>query len=82
MPADPPAWVAVGRITRAHGVKGEVAVLPLSEVASRFEPGSSLVVDEDRRRAMGLAAQQRVRDFDIERAARQLESLYVTVVRR
>jgi 16S rRNA processing protein RimM len=40
------SWIAVGRITRAHGVRGEVAVLPLSQVESRFEPGSKLLVDE------------------------------------
>lgn len=42
--------VAVGRITRAHGVHGEVSVLPLTEVTERFAPGSSLLLeDEDRR---------------------------------
>jgi 16S rRNA processing protein RimM len=35
----------VGRITRAHGVRGEAAVLPLSQVGSRFEPGSRLSVE-------------------------------------
>lgn len=39
-------FVAVGRITRAHGIHGEVAVLPLSEVGSRFEPGSRLFAGE------------------------------------
>jgi 16S rRNA processing protein RimM len=43
---DRPRWIAVGRITRTHGVKGEVAVLPLSEVASRFEAGSTVFLDE------------------------------------
>jgi 16S rRNA processing protein RimM len=43
-----PRWVAVGRVTRTHGVKGEVAVLPLSEISSRFEPGSTLFLDERR----------------------------------
>lgn len=36
----------MGRITRTHGVKGEVAVLPLTEVGSRFEAGSTLFLDE------------------------------------
>lgn len=40
--------VVVGRITRAHGVTGEVAVLVLSEVPERFEPGSELHVDDGR----------------------------------
>jgi 16S rRNA processing protein RimM len=41
-----PAWIAVGRVSRAHGVKGEVSVLPLSQVEARFEPGSRLFVGE------------------------------------
>jgi 16S rRNA processing protein RimM len=41
--AEEAEFVAVGRITRAHGVKGEVAVLPLSQVEERFEPGSRLL---------------------------------------
>ena len=44
-PEDAVPFIAVGRITRAHGVRGEVAVLPLSEVESRFEPGSRLTVE-------------------------------------
>jgi 16S rRNA processing protein RimM len=42
-------FVAVGRITRAHGVKGEVAVLPLSQVEGRFEPGSRLLAGPEHR---------------------------------
>jgi 16S rRNA processing protein RimM len=49
---DRPRYVAVGRITRAHGVKGEVAVLPLSQVADRFEPGSRVLAGEDGRRVL------------------------------
>ena len=41
-------WIAVGRIVRAHGVKGEVAVLSLSQIPSRFEPGSRLFAGEDK----------------------------------
>lgn len=52
----PEPTVAVGRITRAHGVKGEVAVLVLSEVEDRFadravvylEDGRALTVEESR----------------------------------
>jgi 16S rRNA processing protein RimM len=36
----------VGRISRAHGVKGEVVVHALSQVQSRFDPGSRLLVGE------------------------------------
>ena len=55
MTPDPP-WIAVGRVTRAHGVKGEVAVLPLSEVASRFEPGARLFAGESAERSLTVAA--------------------------
>jgi len=41
---DQPA-VAVGKITRAHGVRGEVAVLVLSEVEERFDPGVELLTE-------------------------------------
>lgn len=44
-PVEDVPFVAVGRITRAHGIRGEVAVLPLSQVESRFEPGSKLVLE-------------------------------------
>ncbi|MGH2685858.1 MAG: ribosome maturation factor RimM, partial [Actinomycetota bacterium] len=32
--------LAVGRIARAHGIRGEVSIEPLSEIAARFEAGS------------------------------------------
>lgn len=38
--------LAVGRIARAHGVRGEVAVQPLTEVESRFAPGSVLRLED------------------------------------
>jgi 16S rRNA processing protein RimM len=40
--------VAVGRITRAHGVQGEVAVLVLSEVEERFAEGATLWLEDGR----------------------------------
>jgi 16S rRNA processing protein RimM len=40
--------VAVGRIARAHGVQGEVAVLVLSEVEDRFAPGATLWLEDGR----------------------------------
>jgi 16S rRNA processing protein RimM len=52
----PPQWVAVGRITRAHGVKGEVSVLVLSQVPERFEPGSRLFLDESDARPLTVSA--------------------------
>jgi 16S rRNA processing protein RimM len=40
--------VAVGRITRPHGIHGEVAVLVLSEVEDRFADGSTLWLEDGR----------------------------------
>jgi 16S rRNA processing protein RimM len=40
--------IAVGRIAKAHGVRGEVSVVVLSEVQSRFEPGSVLWLEDGR----------------------------------
>jgi 16S rRNA processing protein RimM len=40
--------VVVGRITRAHGVKGEVAVMVLTEVGERFEPGAVVYLEDGR----------------------------------
>ncbi len=40
--------VAVGRITRAHGVQGEVAVMVLSEVPERFADGATLWLEDGR----------------------------------
>lgn len=40
--------VAVGRVSRAHGVQGEVAVLVLSEVEGRFAPGATLWLEDGR----------------------------------
>jgi 16S rRNA processing protein RimM len=40
--------VAVGRVSRAHGVQGEVAVLVLSEVENRFAPGATLWLEDGR----------------------------------
>jgi 16S rRNA processing protein RimM len=41
--------VVVGKVTRTHGVRGEVSVLVLSEVPERFEPGSVLQLEDDGR---------------------------------
>jgi 16S rRNA processing protein RimM len=43
---DPAERVAVGRITRAHGIHGFVNVLPLTDVAERFDPGSELLIGD------------------------------------
>lgn len=40
--------VAVGRIGRAHGIKGEVGVLVLSEVEGRFADGAAVYLEDGR----------------------------------
>jgi len=37
--------VTVGRITAAHGIRGEIKVEPLSDFPARFQPGSRLWLD-------------------------------------
>lgn len=51
--------VAVGRVTRAHGVKGEVAVMVLTEVGERFDPGGVVYLDDGR--PLTVAASRRHR---------------------
>jgi 16S rRNA processing protein RimM len=45
---DPASRVAVGRITRAHGILGEVAVLVLTEVEGRFDAGATVALENGR----------------------------------
>lgn len=48
MSEDPPRGIAVGRITRAHGIRGEVSVMVLTEVPERFAPHSALFLEDGR----------------------------------
>jgi 16S rRNA processing protein RimM len=52
--------VAVGRITRAHGLQGEVAVMVLSEVPERFADGATLWLEDGR--ALTVASSRAHRD--------------------
>jgi 16S rRNA processing protein RimM len=52
--------IAVGRIAKAHGVRGELSVVVLSEVAERFEPGSVLWLEDGR--ALTVASAKPYRD--------------------
>ena len=47
-----PEWIEVGRITRPHGVHGEVRITPDSDNPERFAPGS---VVYGRPRQVGIA---------------------------
>jgi 16S rRNA processing protein RimM len=51
MPGDEPApspGLVAGKVTKAHGLRGEVTVLVLSEVESRFDPGAVLHLEDGR----------------------------------
>jgi 16S rRNA processing protein RimM len=83
---DEPA-VAVGKITRAHGVRGEVAVLVLSEVEDRFDPGAELLAEgrgpleiESRRHDRGRLL-VKFSGVDDREAAQLLSGVYLVVPR-
>ena len=85
---EPALRVAVGRVTRAHGITGQVVVLPLTDVQRRFEPGSVLLLGESGERRVtvtdrsGTAARPLVRFREIaDRTAAESiagEYLFVT----
>jgi 16S rRNA processing protein RimM len=54
--APPERPVAVGLIARAHGVDGEVAVQPLTEVEARFQPGSVLLLGPEGERTLTVGS--------------------------
>jgi len=77
--------IAVGKITKPHGIRGEVSVLSLTEIPERFEPGSvlhladgrALTVDRARRHHGGfIASFTEVRDRN---AAELLRGQYLFV---
>jgi 16S rRNA processing protein RimM len=43
------AWVVIGRVVKAHGIRGEVVVHPLSDVPGRFDAGTEVVVGDTSR---------------------------------
>ena len=56
--AELPAYVEVGRVRRPHGVRGAVLVRPSTDVATRFDAGSSLEIAlaDGRRRSLTVVA--------------------------
>jgi 16S rRNA processing protein RimM len=61
-PAAPAATretVAVGRILRTHGLRGEVVVEVLTDAPRRFDPGSSLLLVREGRPEMALVVAAR-----------------------
>jgi len=55
--ADLPERVAVGRVLRPHGVRGEVVVEVLSDVPDRLAPGRRVMASWERRPARTLAVE-------------------------
>jgi 16S rRNA processing protein RimM len=53
------ARLEVGRIGRAHGLRGELAIIPVTNIAERFAPGAVLFVDG---RAYTVASARRHQD--------------------
>jgi len=60
---DPPGspGLVAGKVTKAHGLRGEVTVLVLSEVSERFEPGSVLYLEDGRTLTVGATRPDRGR---------------------
>lgn len=56
-----PAWIEVGRISRAHGVRGEVRVISDSDNPERFAEGSVLYARPSQVDALGSRNVQRRR---------------------
>jgi len=57
--------VVVGRITRAHGIKGDVAVFVISEVEGRFDEGATVWLEDGR--SLTIASSRRHGDRTIVR---------------
>jgi glycosyltransferase involved in cell wall biosynthesis len=78
----PVVATAVGGVPKAvtDGVEGRL--VPAQQPEALASAIAEVATDPERRASMAAAAEQRVRDFDIERAARHLESLYTEILVR
>lgn len=50
--------VLIGRVVKAHGIRGEVVVQPLSDVPGRFDVGTEVVVGDAMRTIVGSRPHQ------------------------
>jgi 16S rRNA processing protein RimM len=57
-PAGDDVPVLIGRIVKAHGIRGEVVVHPLSDVPGRFDVGTEVVVGDTPRPIVGSRPHQ------------------------
>jgi 16S rRNA processing protein RimM len=62
-----PERIAVGRITRAHGIHGTVAILRLTDVDERFDEGSQLLLGPDGDRVLTVVDRKGHRDRPLVR---------------
>lgn len=76
----PVVATAVGGTPKVITERVEGHLVPPGQPEALAAAIGEVTSDSDGRRAMGAAAAQRVRDFDIERAARHLESLYAEIL--
>ncbi|MBC7293710.1 MAG: 16S rRNA processing protein RimM, partial [Thermoleophilia bacterium] len=56
-----PQWIEVGRISRAHGVSGEVRILSSSDNPERFSPGAVVYGRPRRAGVLRLQDERRIR---------------------
>lgn len=54
-----PEWIEVGRVSRAHGVRGEVRVLSSTDNPERLAPGAVLYARPERLGIAGAGRQER-----------------------
>ncbi len=47
--------VVVGKVTKAHGLRGEVVVLVISDNPDRFDPGSSVFLEDGKELRIGAS---------------------------
>jgi 16S rRNA processing protein RimM len=75
----------VGKVTKAHGLRGEVTILVLSEVETRFELGSVLHLEDGRDLTVAAVRPDRGRllvtfeGYDDRTAAESLHGRYLFV---
>lgn len=65
--SEAPQRVAVGKITRAHGVHGGVLILPLSDIHERFDAGSTLFLGASGSRRLTIVERKGHRDRPLVR---------------
>jgi 16S rRNA processing protein RimM len=55
-----PEWIEVGRVSRPHGIRGEVRIIPDSDNPERFAEGASVYARPARQRLAGPGSTERL----------------------